>query len=132
MTNEQLLALAVAAFIGLVPNLILKYLDKHKSKIEESNMEVDTLTETLKTMRDHNDFLEKRLSTKREEITIQNKMMYDINIQNATLTAQNLKLTANVSEISTQLLDITIKLQECITCVEKMRTIENMRKENGG
>jgi len=132
MTNEQLLALAVAAFIGLVPNLILKYLDKHKSKIEESNMEVDTLTETLKTMRDHNDFLEKRLSTKREEITIQNKMMYDIKIQNATLTAQNLKLTANVSEISTQLLDITIKLQECITCVEKMRTIENMRKENGG
>jgi predicted RNase H-like nuclease (RuvC/YqgF family) len=125
MTNEQLLALAVAALIGFIPNVIIKYLEKHKSKIEEDNIEVDTLTEALKTMREHNDFLEKKLGSKREEITIQNKMMYDINFQNATLTTQNLELTAKVSEMTTQLLDIAIKLQECIKCVD------TMKKENG-
>jgi len=128
MTNEQIAqatALLIAMFIGLLPNIVLKLLDKYKSKEEIADIEVDTLSEALKTMREHNDFLEKKLSTKREEITTQNKMMYDLNSQNVILTTQNLELTAKVSEMTTRLLEITTKLQECMECVD------NMKKENG-
>ena len=67
MTNEQLLALVIAAFIGLIPNVVLKYLDKHKSKEEVADIEVDTLSQTLKEMREHNDFLEKTDDKRSEE-----------------------------------------------------------------
>jgi len=120
MTNEQLLALVIAAFIGLIPNVVLKYLDKHKSKEEVADIEVDTLSQTLKEMREHNDFLEKRLSAKREEITLQNKLMYDINTQNVLLVKQNTELTA-------QVLDITTKLQECIKCIDKFKLEEESK-----
>lgn len=121
MTNEQLTALIIAILVGLVPNAIIKLLEKYKSKEEVADIEVDTLTETLKSMRDHNDFLEKKLTSKREEITVQNKMMYDINSQNSELTAQNLQLTERINIMSTQLLDITNKLQDCINCMNKLK-----------
>ncbi len=81
MTNEQILALVIAAFIGLIPNVILKYLEKHKSKEEVADIEVDTLSEALKTMREHNLFLEEKLKMKRDEITVQNKEIADLKAQ---------------------------------------------------
>lgn len=111
-TNEQLLAMLLAMLMGLIPNVILKYLDKRKTKEEVTDIEVDTLAEALKTMREHNDFLEKKLATKREEITTQNKLMYDINAQNVLLTNQ-------ISQLTEQLLDITNKLQECMRCIQE-------------
>jgi len=111
MTDDQLLSLFIAMMAGLIPNVVLKYLDKHKTKEEVADLEVDTLTETLKTMREHNDFLEKRLAAKRDEQTVQNKLMYDLNSQNALLVQQNTELTA-------QVLEITTRLQECVQRID--------------
>lgn len=116
--NDQSIALLIAMLIGLVPNIILKLLDKYKSKEEVADIEVDSLTQTLESMRDHNKFLEEKVTSKREEITLQNKMLYDLNSQNAVLTKQ-------ISDLTVQLLDITAKLQDCIKCIEKLK------EENG-
>lgn len=98
MTSEQSIALLIAMLIGLLPNIILKLLDKYKSKEEITDIEVDTLSEALRTMRDHNNFLEDKLVLKREEITTQNKLLYDINSQNVLLIKQ-------INDLTRQLLD---------------------------
>lgn len=112
--NDQQLALFVAVLIAVLPNILLKFIDKVKSpqektkgELEAADLSVDTLTEALKEMREHNKFLEDKLSTKRSEITVQNKMIYDINILNSELAKQNI-------ELSNKLVEITAKLEDCI------------------
>lgn len=112
--NDQQLALFVAVLIAVLPNILLKFIDKVKSpqektkgELEAADLSVDTLTEALKEMREHNKFLEDKLSTKRSEITVQNKMIYDINVLNSELAKQNI-------ELSNKLVEITAKLEDCI------------------
>lgn len=113
MSNQEL-ALLVALLVAVLPNILLKIVEKvktpqekEKGELEAADLSVDTLTEALKEMREHNKFLEDKLSSKRSEITVQNKMIYDINILNSELAKQNI-------ELSTKLVDITAKLEDCI------------------
>jgi len=76
MTNDQVTALLIAAVIGLISNMILKYMDKHKSKEEVADLGVDTLTQVLDEMRKYTELLKiDNLFLKNEVINLKNEIV---------------------------------------------------------
>lgn len=74
MNNEQLLTLLLTLLLGVVPNLIIKWADKVKPKvdIEKTNMESadianNMLQDTIGTLKEHNLYLNEKLNKKRDE-----------------------------------------------------------------
>jgi hypothetical protein len=59
--NPDILTLILAALLGLIPNLIIKWFEKRKSKEDITKINIDSAVEVIKVLREHNEYLENKI-----------------------------------------------------------------------
>lgn len=112
--NDQLLAALIAAIIGLITNVVIKKLEKYKSKEEKDQVTVETAEKSLEIMKQTLEVLEKRNKTLEEmlETEFENKeiinnlygILYDILQDEAIIIPDS-------------------KRQEIINCIERRKDV---------